>query len=135
MKKNNIIENSKHKGAKNHLTYLLLTRKWKLKSNCIGGEYKIPKKLSNGHQYRLDSYFISPDGNHHNIEYDGLYHFTKKQIAKTIYRDDWLIRYFKSMGIDIKISHFLPDELFGKFKLSTDEIIERVIHSEMYKAF
>jgi hypothetical protein len=132
-KKNRTKDNYETRGAKNHIIYILVTRKWKLKTNTINGEYNIDKKLANGNHYRLDSYFVSPEGNHYIIEYDGLYHFTPKQMSKAIYRDNWLTDYFSKMGIKIKIAHFAPDELFGKFKLPIDEIMHRILNSELYK--
>jgi hypothetical protein len=131
--KNKTHDNYITRGAKNHLTYILISKGWKLRTNTINGEYKIDKKLSNGHQYRLDSYFVSPEGNHHIAEYDGQYHFTKRQMAKMVYRDEWLTKYFKTKGIDIKISHLLPDEVSGKYRLPNEEIFDRIIHSENYK--
>ena len=134
-KQNKTRDNYQTRGAKNRLISLLVLQKWILKTNTINGEYTIPKKLPNGHQYRLDSYFVSPEGDHYIVEIDGQYHFTKQQMQKTLFRDDWLTNYFKGIGIKINIVHLSPDDLYSIFRLTKDEIMHRIIHADMYRAF
>src|SRR5215510_10055905 len=134
-KKNKTKDNYQTRGCKNRLISLLVMQQWELKTNTINGEYRIPKKLSNGHQYCLDSYFISPIGKHYDIEYNGQYHFTPRQMQKTLFREDWLKNYFNKLGIKINIAYFLPDEVFSKYQLTKDELMHRIIHCEMYRPF
>ena len=127
--RNTFSENDTHKGAKHFMTAFLIGKGWRLKSNTINGEYWIHQELGNGHKYRLDGYFISPDGKHYGIEYDGLYHFgSSKQFNRMINKDIFVTGYFKKIGIDIKIVRFRTEELCGKAKLSNEVIYSRIIN-------